>query len=149
MLRNQDDIRRRMNEVYESTGLSSRAFALTCGIDPSAFAKLTKGTVKITDRTLLLLNKNLGVSMMWLSDGEGDMMEPGHELCKQRAVSNHIASQYNSGNAHGNTQSISTPDDKIKAMEDNIALLKKMVEDKDKEISFLRDLLLRNADKSK
>lgn len=142
MVINQTDVRKRLESVRNEVKLSSHAFAVECGLDPSSYSKQIKGQVNVTDRVIMLISKRFGINAQWLADGVGEMMKKDTALSR---FNNTTASQYNSGNAHGNMQNVTTPDASSKAIEDNIALLKKIIEDKDKEIAFLREMLLRQC----
>lgn len=144
MVINQTDVRKRLEAVRNEVKLSSHAFAVECGLDPSSYAKQIKGQVNVTDRVIMLISKRFGVSAQWIADGNGDMMETDAAPSK---FSNTNASQYNSGNAHGNMQNVTTPDATNRAIQENIALLKKIIADKDKEIAFLREMLLRQCER--
>lgn len=105
------------------------------------------GILPISQKTIQRISEAYNVSYRWLKDGVGEMFEEpqtgngaylddkGLDRLIDDARAKTIMQQLG---GHHNSQSAETPKADRQA---EIDLLKKMVEDKDKEIEFLRQML--------
>lgn len=68
-----ENINERIALLRKTLGLSMRGFAESLGITASSVNKLEKGENNPSERTILLLCSEFGVSEEWLRHGDGDM----------------------------------------------------------------------------
>lgn len=68
-----ENINERIALLRKTLGLSMRGFAESLGITASSVNKLEKGENNPSERTILLLCSEFGVSEEWLRRGDGDM----------------------------------------------------------------------------
>lgn len=137
----------RVLQLVSTSGLSQAKFAQMCDIAPSNFNRVIKSDNDFSLQYLRRIAHAFGASYRWLKDGVGEMFEEpqtgkiaylddkGLDRLIDDARAKTIMQQLG---GHHNSQSAETPKSDRQA---EIDLLKKMVEDKDKEIEFLRDML--------
>lgn len=66
----------RLTEAKDKLGLSTNRFAADAGLGPSNMAKMLKGEMQITPKTLRAVANAHGVNYQWLLTGDGEMMTP-------------------------------------------------------------------------
>lgn len=69
----EEGIRSRFKEALDKMNLSTRAFALQVGIDPSNFAKKMKGVLNFTTKDYRAVSTLSVINPEWLVDGTGEM----------------------------------------------------------------------------
>ena len=138
----------RVKALVSSSGLSQAAFARKCDMDPGNFNCRVNGKNRFTDYYLLKIANGLGVSMKWLKEGVGTAYAneksagEAHmaELAGFMSVQGHATVNTINGENNSGTQTINSDGDRDILLQ-KLAMLEKMVADKDKEIAFLRGLL--------
>lgn len=133
----------RVIAILASSGMSQAKFAKHCGLSITNFNRYVNQKQPWTDRVLLKIADSLHVSYRWLKDGVGEMYEQPTGGNKIEGVSELIDDAraktiMQQLGGHHNSQTAETARADRQA---EIDLLKKMVEDKDKEIEFLRQML--------
>ncbi len=111
-------------------GCTSTAFARKAGIDPSNFAKMLAGQMKITNGTLQKMCKSHGINPNWLLSGTGEM-----HASTQSSDNNTVNSQNNS--TINSNETVNGFIALLKAKDDQIDRLLQQLADKDKLIEKL------------
>lgn len=137
----------RVIALIADSGLSQADFARHCDLSVTNFNRFCNKKIDWTERVLSKIAHSCHVSYRWLKDGVGEMFEEpqgggadylddkGLDKLIDDARAKTIMQQLG---GHHNSQTAESAKGDRQA---EIDLLKKMVEDKDKEIEFLRQML--------
>lgn len=74
------EITNRIVLVANHFNLTTNAFAHKIGVDPSNMAKMMKGNLIVSKRTINKILSSLPISEEWLLSGKGDMLLPGSDF---------------------------------------------------------------------
>ncbi len=66
---------KRFKELRKSLGLTQTEFGEKVGVTPSAISKIESGENDASEATIRLICKTYHVNYLWLTEGEGPMME--------------------------------------------------------------------------
>lgn len=111
----------RIETLIELECLSTNAFAIKAGIDPSNMGRMLAEKQSITDRTLRKIADVTGCAFEWLKYGEGEMFPPV-------AAKNAAAVYSNNENSNINDS-------------DTIKRLLSLLEEKDRQINQLLQVI--------
>lgn len=159
------DITMRVRGLMSDMGYDQTRLAEACGLTKFTISRYMNDKTKWSDNSLHKISAALGVSFRWLRDGIGDMLEEinhddaaRHDALEKKfdAITAWRSEEASDGGAvrssvntiHGDnntgTQTINSDDGHEREMLlQKVAMLEKMVADKDKEVHFLRGLLSR------
>lgn len=117
----------RVLSLIHEEGQSQTEFAKKCGLNYQNLNRYINGRAPWTDRALLKIADACGVAYKWLCDGIGEM--------------------YRTEKQEGDRQYeeiknlLTSPEGKIEELTRRIAVLEAVIEEKDKTIETLRDIL--------
>lgn len=83
----------RLKEIRERLGKTLREVEQDTGIDDSLYSCMEKGTRRIKDRTIRVLNAIYGISESWLRFGEGEMFEKVEEISDRKRAERYLAAK--------------------------------------------------------
>lgn len=86
------EIGERIKLVRQASGKTQQAFADIIGLKRNTIANYEIGQVKPSDRTIMDICREFGVSERWLRTGEGDMMIPKEPDAQLDEILGQIAS---------------------------------------------------------
>lgn len=129
---------------------SQKEFAKLCGLNYQNFNKYLRGKMPWSDRVIRHIADALKISKDWLSDGFGEKMrrekaigeaqfaEAAQWITDANVVNNTIHGENNSG-----TQTIQTATKgaEVELLKQKVAMLEKLLNEKDKQIDFLQGLV--------
>lgn len=92
MISNEHEIRQRINELVEDSGLKKSKFAIEAGIDASNFNKKLSGKLKFTDADIKLILAYTNTTTEWLLFGKGQKHETNEIDNEQQIEKNHLDS---------------------------------------------------------
>ena len=69
----------RVKELRRSLGLTQDVFGSKLGLKKSAISLIESGSNSLTEQTIKSICREFNVSYLWLTTGEGPMMEPESE----------------------------------------------------------------------
>ena len=121
----QEEIRGRMSETLNTLGVTTHKAAALSGVANGNLNRQLSGKQTITPRTVAKIARALGVSYDWLLNGVGDMMDK----CCPPPID---------GEKQSTAQS---NEEAIEALRKDIEFLKQQIEEKDKQIALLLEML--------
>lgn len=122
-----EDVITRVRQIMSDLNQTKNAFAINVGINPSNFNRKMGGTIPFTKRDFGLIQKETGISSLWIETGLGEKYAPKEGLEQTQTASNNYAG--------------AQQDNMLEAYKQ----LEKHTEHLEKEIEFLRALLLRQS----
>lgn len=69
------EINARLSEALDKIGMSPGTLAKQAGLDPSNMAKMARGKLTISVKTLRAIERNSPISSFWLQTGRGEMFK--------------------------------------------------------------------------
>lgn len=139
-MENKDIIDRIMYYIDNYALTKPAPFAIKAGVDPSGFNKMLKGQQTITVNTLKRIADAYNINLVWLRTGEGPMLRSAEERLLDMVDEERAKSIMQQFGGHHNQQTMQQAG-KGETENEQLDLLKKIIEDKDKEIAFLRRML--------
>lgn len=117
----------RLTKIIDDSGLTKNAFARSIDVDSANFSRYAKRG-RLPRTMAAKISRKYGVNLGWLLSGEGEMYSTGGSniIGKNRNVFQNVRIDNN---------------ETIEALKDNIATLKKQLDDKDKIIALLEEQL--------
>lgn len=162
---NDKEILKRIDVFREKHELSMNQFSQLCGIDQGNLSKVKNGKGKFSEKTLFKIAKGMKSTFEWLTTGCGLCGVEGEDKLNaldaefqgkamkfedafnretlDKSMERIVKAQINNtNNGHDQTNNVQVGGhDEVSHLLDKIAMLEKMVADKDNEIAFLRGVL--------
>lgn len=127
---------------------SQASFARKCDLHPQNFNRYVNGRMPWTDRALLKIADTLGLNFKWLRDGTGSMYREEkaagnvHHATLQTSLGGGVANaNIINGEHNSGTQTIHNAGGETELLKQKVAMLEKMLEDKDKVIDLLKKVI--------
>ncbi len=120
-----EDVVTRIRQIMSDMNQTKNAFAINVGINPSNFNRKMGGAIPFTKRDFGLIQRATGINALWIETGQGEKNCPKEEQKQAEATD-------------GNTTFL-----QYDSMLEAYKQLKRHNEHLEKEIEFLRALLLK------
>lgn len=116
----------RIKEIIRSSSLSTRAFALKCGLKDNTFSNQLNGNRELSLNTIIaILHSNENISAEWLMRGKGEMII-GSEQTNAKAETTPISNRETAliDTIAMQQETIHSLKDKIKKLEAELIIIK-------------------------